>query len=112
MGAVATAIDGADDGIAECVAELQARRDLLLAELAGFEAIPPHGGWSFLVDVSSLGFDGTEASRRLLEKGRIAATPMVNWGGAHCANYVRIVFSNESRGRLRGFGERFRRALA
>ena len=112
MGAVATAIDAADDGIPECVAELQARRDLLLAELAGFDAIPPHGGWSFLVDVSSLGLDGTEASRRLLERGRIAATPMINWGGAHCANYVRIVFSNESRDRLRGFGERFRRALA
>jgi len=112
MGAVATAIDGADDGIAGCVAELQARRDLLLAELADFDAIPPHGGWSFLVDVSSLGLDGPEASRRLLEKGGIAATPMVNWGGAHCADYVRIVFSNESRDRLLGFGERFRRALA
>lgn len=111
MGAVATAITEADDGIAASVIELQARRDLLLEELADFAVIPPHGGWSFLVDVSSLGLDGLAASKRLLEKGKIAATPMINWGGEHCANYVRIVFSNESIQRLRGIGERFRRSL-
>ena len=111
MGAVATAITGADDGIAASVAELQARRDLLLEELAEFTLIPPHGGWSLLVDVSSLGLDGPTASRLLLEKGKIAATPMINWGGKHCANYVRLVFSNESVERLRGIGDRFRRAL-
>ena len=38
MGAVATAIEAADDGIAACSRELQARRDLLLDELLG------HGG--------------------------------------------------------------------
>jgi aspartate/methionine/tyrosine aminotransferase len=111
MGAVATAINEADDGIAASVIELQARRDLLLEELADFGVIPPHGGWSFLVDVSSLGLDGPAASKRLLEKGKIAATPMINWGGEHCANYVRVVFSNESVQRLRGIGERFARAL-
>src|SRR5690606_10174252 len=46
MGAVAAAIDAADDGIAACVRELEARRDLLLHELAEFRPIPPHGGWS------------------------------------------------------------------
>lgn len=111
MGAVATAINDADDGIAMSVTELEARRDLLLDELAGFTVIPPHGGWSFLVDVSPLGLDGAAASDLLLEKGNIAATPMVNWGGAHCANYVRVVFSNESVERLRGIGDRFHRAL-
>ncbi len=111
MGAVATAIEDADDGIARSVDELQARRDLLLDELADFDVIPPHGGWSFLVDVSSLGFDGPGASRRLLERGKIAATSMVNWGGTHCADYVRVVFSNEPVMRLRGIGERFRRSL-
>ncbi len=111
MGAVATAINDADDGIAMSVTELEARRDLLLDELAGFTVIPPHGGWSFLVDVSPLGLDGPAASDLLLEKGKIAATPMVNWGGAHCANYVRVVFSNESVERLRGIGDRFHRAL-
>lgn len=111
MGAVATAITGRDDGIAASIAELQARRDLLLEELAAFSVIPPHGGWSMLVDVSSLGLDGPTASGLLLEKGKIAATPIINWGGEHCANYVRLVFSNESIERLRGIGERFRRAL-
>ena len=111
MGAVATAITGQDDGIAASVAELQVRRDLLLEELAEFTLIPPHGGWSLLVDVSSLGLDGPTASGLLLETGKIAATPMINWGGEHCANYVRLVFSNESMERLHGIGQRFRRAL-
>ncbi len=111
MGAVAAAINGTDDGIAASVGELQARRDMLLAELADFTVIPPHGGWSFLVDVSPLGMDGPTASSLLLEKGKIAATPMINWGGAHCANYVRVVYSNENIDRLRGIGERFRQAL-
>ena len=111
MGAVATAIDDPDDGIALSVAELQERRDLLLDELGDFSVIPPHGGWSLLVDVSPIGLDGPAASALLLEKGKIAATPMINWGGAHCAKYVRIVFSNETIGRLRGIGDRFRQAL-
>jgi aspartate/methionine/tyrosine aminotransferase len=111
MGAVAAAIDGTDDGISESIVELQARRDVLLEELSDFTVIPPHGGWSFLVDVSPLGMDGPTASSLLLEKGKIAATPMINWGGAHCANYVRVVYSNEKIDRLRGIGERFRQAL-
>lgn len=112
MGAVATAINDEHDGITAFVDELQARRDLIIAELADFRVIPPHGGWSMLVDVSPLGIDGPTASKRLLEKGKIAATPMINWGGENCANYVRLVYSNEPADRLRGIGERFRRALA
>jgi aspartate/methionine/tyrosine aminotransferase len=111
MGAVATAINDTNDGLAAFVSELQARRDLIVDELADFTVIPPHGGWSLLVDVSPLGIDGPTASRRLLEKGKIAATPMVNWGGPNCANYVRLVFSNEPENRLRGIGDRFRHAL-
>lgn len=112
MGAVATAINADDGGIAASVRELEARRDLLLEELTDFRVIPPHGGWSLLVDVSPLGLDGPGASQLLLEKAKIAATPMINWGGAHCANYVRIVFANESLERLRGTGQRFKRALS
>jgi aspartate/methionine/tyrosine aminotransferase len=111
MGAVATAIRAADDGVAGAAVELEARRNLIMEELAEFDVIPPHGGWSLLVDVSPLGLDGPEASSRLLEAGKIAATPMINWGGDHCANYVRLVFSNESLDRLRGIGDRFRHAL-
>lgn len=111
MGAVASAIEEPEDGIAGCVEVWQRRRDLLLDELRDFAAVPPHGGWSFLVDVSGLGLDGATASKRLLEVGKIAATPMTHWGGPGAAGYVRVVFSNEPVERLRGVGERFRRAL-
>ncbi len=111
MGAVATAITADDDGIAASATELQARRDLIVEELHNFDVIPPHGGWSLLVDVSSAGHDGATASRLLLDKAKIAATPMINWGGPHCENYVRIVFSNENLQRLSGIGDRFRKAL-
>jgi len=37
---------------------------------------------------------------------------MVNWGGEHCAKYVRLVYSNEPRERLAGIGDRFRAALS
>ena len=112
MGAVATAINDPDDGIEECVAEWQRRRDILLDELADFTVIPPHGGWSFLIDVSPLGLDGPAASKRLLELGKIAATPMVNWGSENSSKYVRVVYSNESVQRLRGAGKRFKDALS
>ena len=111
MGAVATAIRDQNDGIADSARELEARRDLILSELRDFKVVPPHGGWSLLVDVSPLGLDGPTASTLLLEKGKIAATAMVNWGGDHCNDYVRLVFSNESLERLTGIGNRFRKAL-
>jgi N-succinyldiaminopimelate aminotransferase len=111
MGAVATAIDDPDDGIQASVAEWQRRCDTLLDELADFTVIPPHGGWSFLVDVAPLGLDGLAASRRLLERGKIAATPMVNWGSERSGRYVRLVYANEPVERLRGAGRRFRDAL-
>ena len=111
MGAVATAINDPDDGISACVKEWQRRRDVLLDELGDFVVVPPHGGWSFLLDVSPLGLDGVTASQRLLASGKIAATPMVNWGSANSEKYVRFVFANEPVQRLRGVGERVRRAL-
>ena len=111
MGAVATAINDPDDGIQACVAEWQRRRDGLLEELHDFAVIPPHGGWSLLLDVSQLGFDSTTASRRLLQSGKIAATPMINWGSANSDRYVRFVFANEPVHRLRGVAERVKRAL-
>jgi len=111
MGAVATAINDPNDGLQACVAEWQHRRDVLLEELREFTAIPPHGGWSLFLDVASLGYDSAAASRRLLERGKIAATPMVNWGSANSDRYVRFVFANEPVDRLHGVGERVKRAL-
>ena len=111
MGAVATAINDPDNGVAESARILQARRDLIIDELADFTVIPPHGGWSLLVDVSKLGLDGPAAPKCLLEHGKIAATAMINWGSERCANYVRLVYSNEPLERLAGIGDRFRAAL-
>lgn len=111
MGAVAAAIQDPGNGIQACVDEWQRRRDLLLDELGEYVVIPPHGGWSFLIDVSTLGMDGATASKRLLEHGKIAATPMVNWGSETTSRYMRIVFSNEPIARLRDIGGRFRKAL-
>lgn len=111
MGAVAAAINDPHDGISGCVQQWQARRDEVLEELRDFAIIPPHGGWSCLVDVSPLGLNGRAASNRLLELGKIAATPMAHWGSEESDKYVRIVFSNEPVERLRGIGQRFRTAL-
>lgn len=111
MGAVATAIRSTDDGLKASVAEWQARRDVLLAELREFSPIPPHGGWSFVFDVSPLGIDGVAAAARLLERGKIAATAMRHWGTERSANYVRFVFANEPVERLRGVGVRVATAL-
>src|SRR5207245_9597189 len=93
-------------------AEWQARRDLVLGERRG--AVPvgtPHGGWSMLLDVGSLGVRSADASMLLMARGKIAATPMVNWGSDLADQYVRFVFSNEPRVRLAGLGFRVRAAL-
>jgi aspartate/methionine/tyrosine aminotransferase len=100
-----------DDGVAEAVAEWQRRRDAVTAQLDGYRTIPAAGGWSQLLDVSALGLGGFEASRRLLERGRVAATPMRDWGEAYGDRFVRLVFSNEPVGRLAELGARVRRAL-
>ena len=48
----------------------------------------------------------------LLEKGKVAATPMTHWGEENAGQFVRLVFSNEPVARLEGLGDRVRRALA
>ena len=111
MGAAAAAINDPNDGIGSCVEQWQRRRDVLLGELRAYTAIPPHGGWSLFLDVSRLELDSATASTRLLERGKIAATPMVNWGSLNSDRYVRFVFANEPTNRLRGVAERLQHAL-
>ena len=111
MGSAAVAIEDPDDGIEASVEEWKQRRYVAVEELKDFDVIPPDGGWSFLVDVSPLGMDAPTASKRLLDKGKIAATPMVNWGSENSTKYVRIVFSNEPVERLKGLGKRFKDSL-
>jgi hypothetical protein len=47
-----------------------------------------------------------------MERARIAATPMVNWGSPTAARYLRFVFANEPCERLTGMGARVRAALS
>ena len=112
MAGVAAALTAKDDGLAAAVVRWQGRRDCLLAELEDWTVVPPHGGWSALLDVSELELQATEASRRLLARGKIAATPMTNWGSVNADKYVRLVYSNEPRARLTGLGARVAHALA
>jgi aspartate/methionine/tyrosine aminotransferase len=103
----ATAVLRGDQGhIAECVAELERRRDTMLESLPDWPFVSPGGGWSMLLDVASMGFDAPEASRLLLEESAIAATAMVGWGGPVAERYVRFVFSAEPLERLRTIPER------
>ena len=81
-----------------------------LEELAELPVIPSGGGWSLLIDVQKLGLDAEAASRLLLEKGKIAATPMQNWGSGRASAYVRFVYANEPVHRLRGIRGRIRTA--
>jgi aspartate/methionine/tyrosine aminotransferase len=99
------------DDVADAVAIWEGRRDLILDELHDLPVRAPMGGWSMLVDASELGLTGAQASRRLFDTGRIAATPMENWGSVHGSQYVRLVFSNEPVERLSGIGERVRDSL-
>jgi aspartate/methionine/tyrosine aminotransferase len=105
--AAASAVLRGDQGhVAECVAELERRRDVMLAGLPDWPFVRPGGGWSMLLDVASLGLDPHEASRALLEESSIAATAMVGWGGPVAERYVRFVFSAEPVERLETIPER------
>ena len=99
------------DDVPAAVAEWQRRRDAVVAELEGLPVMPAAGGWSLLLDVRAMGHDSFGASRLLLERGGMAATPMRDWGETNGDRFVRLVFSNEPVARLRGLGERVRRAL-
>ena len=110
-GALAALTDPEGGGVMEAVREWERRRDVVQAELAGLPFVQGDGGWSLLVDTGRMGLDGEAASARLLERGKVAATPMTHWGRENAGQFVRVVFSNEPVGRLRGLGERFRRAM-
>lgn len=111
VGAHAALIDR-DNGVAAAVRQWQERRDLVLDELAGLPVVVPEGGWSLLVNAQEVGMSAAELSRNLLERGRIAATPMTAWGRDVAPQYVRLVFATEPVHRLRGIGDRVRAALA
>ncbi len=108
--AVALALERSRESMSAYVAQLQARRDVMMAELAGLPYGKPAGGWSMLLRVSDYGLDGTAVAQRLLQQG-VCATAMAGWGEIHGPQYIRFVFSNEPVSRLRGVGRRVRAAL-
>jgi N-succinyldiaminopimelate aminotransferase len=108
--AAAVALAASHGTLPAYVAELERRRDVMVAELAGLPAGVPAGGWSMLLRVSDYGIDGATMSERLLEQG-VAATAMAGWGEIHGAQYIRFVFANEPAVHLRSVGEKVRRAL-
>lgn len=110
MAGVAAGLNAKDDGLKAAVHIWEQRRDTILHELKGLPVIPPHGGWSLLLDAEALGMSSLELTERLFKKGKIATTPMVGWG-ENAAKYVRFVFSNEPKERLLGLGEKVKRAL-
>jgi aspartate/methionine/tyrosine aminotransferase len=109
--AAVAALRTPDADVAAAVAEWQRRRDVVVAELADYHVIPAAGGWSLLVDVSPRGLTARAAAHALLERGRVAATPMDGWGPANGPQHVRVVFANEPAERLAGLGARFAAAL-
>jgi aspartate/methionine/tyrosine aminotransferase len=111
--AVAAALSApdAEAGIAAATATWSQRGDLLLDELSEYPLVRPHGGWSLLVDTASIGIDPADASARLLERGKVAATPMHGWGPSG-ERYLRLVFANEPVERMADIKARFDRALS
>jgi aspartate/methionine/tyrosine aminotransferase len=107
----AAALNTPPADVAAAVAEWERRRDAVLLALSGFPLARAAGGWSMLLDVRAMGHDSFAASRLLLERGRVAATPMRDWGEVNGDRFVRLVFSNEPVARLAELGDRLRRAL-
>ena len=104
------ALIGSDAGVSSAIAEWQGRRDVMMEELAGLPAIRPGGGWCLLMDMRKLGLDPSIAAQELLERGKVATTPMNNWGSERAGAYLRFVFANEPVVRLRSLRERIGRA--
>ncbi len=110
--AVAAALrdPGAAQDIAAATQTWQQRCECVLSELSGYPCIPPHGGWSLLIDTRSMGFTPEEASQRLFTRAQVAATPMTGWGPSG-DRYLRLVFANEPISRLTGLRARFDHAF-
>jgi aspartate/methionine/tyrosine aminotransferase len=94
-----------------CVVEWQRRRDAVNNQLRDLPVISAAGGWSQLLDVDAMGYTSFEASDLLLKRGKVAATPMRDWGERNSDQFVRLVFSNEPLERLAELRERVTQAL-
>lgn len=110
MAGVAAGLNASDDGLKDALAIWEERRNTILHELKGLAIMPPHGGWSMLLDATPYGMTSTKLTDKLLKEAKIATTPMVGWGET-ADKYVRLVFSNEPKERLIGLGQKVRKIL-
>lgn len=108
--AAQAALESSKTTIKAYVQELEERRNLCMQELGDLPYGKPDGGWSLLLRVDSLGWNASDAAKALFDVG-VCVTPMIGWGQDSEAQYIRIVFSNESRERLKGLGTKIRKAL-
>jgi aspartate/methionine/tyrosine aminotransferase len=106
--AVAAALSApdAESDVAGATSIWRERCETVLAELAAYPLVRPDGGWSVLMDTTALGLTPAQASERLFDLGRVAATPMTGWGPSG-STYLRLVFANEPTERLRDLRARF-----
>ena len=110
--AAVAALTSPDEELAACVSEWQRRRDTVVEQLRDMSVIPAAGGWSLLLNVGLLGYDSSTASQLLLERGKVAATYMRDWGKQNSDQFVRLVFSNEPVERLQELRQRVNKALS
>lgn len=108
--AAALAAPDADADVAAATAVWRERAEHLCRELAHLPVVPPHGGWSLLVDCTPLDLSPAELSERLFTRGGVAATGMPGWGPSG-ERYLRLVYANEPLERLSDVRSRFDAAL-
>ncbi len=111
MSGATAALNASDDGLKAAISIWEQRRNVLLQELEGLPVIPPHGGWSLLLDAEALGMSASEIVEKLFKEAKIAVTPMTGWG-EKAAKYVRFVFSNETQERLIGLGKKLKTTIS
>lgn len=109
--AVLHALDETPELFNNCLKVWEERRNTVNEQLKDYSMVSAAGGWSQLLDVSPLGITAKQASQLLLQKGKVAVTPMDNWGIQHSKQFIRLVFSNEPVERLKTLGERFFRTF-
>lgn len=104
------ALSGPQDWQREVVAAYDRGQKILLTEISAaptLDPLPAEGGYSCLLDVHGTGMTGTDFARRLLERHRVAVTPMHGWGrDTFGTNLVRLIYTNEPEQRLREAGRR------
>jgi len=107
----AAALQSPESEVTKAVVEWERRHDMVVKQLHDLPVMPAAGGWSLLINVKEMGHDSFTASQRLLEHGKVAATPMRDWGQVNSDQFVRFVFSNESVERLSTLRDRVVQSL-